>query len=397
LLVPAVSAAAFASGEERLPADDAPASDASVGHVTLLNYRSTSLLLTPRGFVPMGSWRDPEWSSRSAVESGLTEEQASGVRAFIFGRNEVEVEIKGWGRLTVDEVSPASVPLRLSAHILCQALHPFYIFSLCSIALWSYDEYQWYALVIGIISLVGIGASVITTRRALVRLQAQSRYECTVRVLRSAGSEPAEPRWVETSSVELVPGDVIDLSASGASKLDLLPCDCVLLEGEMIAGEAMLTGESVPVVKTACPSAAFSDVLAAAEPLAKLDKHVAWGGTKLIRSRPGPSGTTRALVVQTGFNTAKGSVVRLVLFPKPLQHHFYGESRRLHPARCGIANTPSCAGDAFRFIGILCVVAVLGFVGSLVRFIQLGVDRTEIALRALDLFTITIPPALPAA
>lgn len=69
----------------------------------------------------------------------------------------------------------------------------------------------------------------------------------------------------------------------------------------------------------------------------------------------------------------------------------------MRQARCGIANTASCAGDAFKFIGILCVVAVLGFVGSLVRFIQLGVDRTEIALRALDLFTITIPPALPAA
>ena len=49
------------------------------------------------------------------------------------------------------------------------------------------------------------------------------------------------------NSADLVPGDVIEVPR------EILPCDCILLTGTVIVDEAMLTGESVPVIKTGLP------------------------------------------------------------------------------------------------------------------------------------------------
>ena len=52
--------------------------------------------------------------------------------------------------------------------------------------------------------------------------------------------------------------------------------------------------------------------------------------------------------------------------------------------------------DSFRFIGFLALVAVLGFLVSAVKFIELGIHWHTIIKRAGDLITIVVPPALPA-
>ena len=51
---------------------------------------------------------------------------------------------------------------------------------------------------------------------------------------------------VQVMSWELVPGDSIVVPDHGCPLL----CDAVLLEGQAIMDESMLTGESVPVTKT---------------------------------------------------------------------------------------------------------------------------------------------------
>lgn len=52
--------------------------------------------------------------------------------------------------------------------------------------------------------------------------------------------------------------------------------------------------------------------------------------------------------------------------------------------------------DSFRFIGVLAGIAGLGFLGSSYNFIKLGIKWHTIVIRALDLVTIVVPPALPA-
>ena len=47
------------------------------------------------------------------------------------------------------------------------------------------------------------------------------------------------------SSIELVPGDLIEVRDNWT-----VPCDCILINGSSIINESMLTGESIPIVKT---------------------------------------------------------------------------------------------------------------------------------------------------
>ena len=54
---------------------------------------------------------------------------------------------------------------------------------------------------------------------------------------------------MQVSSSQLVPSDII-LIPEGKK----LPCDLVLLQGDAICDESMLTGESVPMAKEQIPS-----------------------------------------------------------------------------------------------------------------------------------------------
>ncbi|CAG8686790.1 1616_t:CDS:10, partial [Ambispora leptoticha] len=87
-------------------------------------------------------------------------------------------------------------------------------------------------------------------------------------------------------------------------------------------------------------------------------------------------GIALAIAIRTGFNTTKGALIRSILFPKPNKFKFYR--------------------DSFRFIGVLAGIAFIGFCISTYNFIRMGVTIHLIVVRALDLITIVVPPALPA-
>ncbi|KAL8831560.1 MAG: hypothetical protein Q9191_000803 [Dirinaria sp. TL-2023a] len=180
-------------------------------------------------------------------------------------------------------------------------------------------------------------------------------------------------------SSELVPGDVFEVSDPSLSQI---PCDSLLLAGDCVMNESMLTGESVPVSKVP----AINDTLhlldlRANSISAEVAKHFLYSGTKLIRARR-PQETSNdeaaalAIVVRTGFNTTKGALIRSMLFPKPSGFKFYK--------------------DAFRYISVMAVVAGIGFIASFINFFRLGLAWHLIIVRALDLITIVVPPALPA-
>ncbi|EIE82808.1 hypothetical protein RO3G_07513 [Rhizopus delemar RA 99-880] len=175
------------------------------------------------------------------------------------------------------------------------------------------------------------------------------------------------------SSIQLVPGDLIDIA-----NVHTVPCDAMLVSGDCILNESMLTGESVPVSKAPINDLTLRKInLSSSSIPAEVSKHFLFMGTKMVRVRGSDNvSLATAIVVRTGFNSAKGALVRSMMFPKPNNFKFYR--------------------DSFRFIGVLSIIAIIGFLISSVNFIRLGIDSTTMILRALDLITIVVPPALPA-
>lgn len=134
------------------------------------------------------------------------------------------------------------------------------------------------------------------------------------------------------TSVDLVPGDLIDIG-----DLHTVPCDAMLVTGDCILNESMLTGESVPVSKLPMIDATLRKLdLSGPTIPAEVAKHFLFNGTKVVRVRCENNISATAVVVRTGFNTAKGALVRSMLFPKPNSFKFYR--------------------DSFRFIGVLSII-----------------------------------------
>ncbi len=106
---------------------------------------------------------------------------------------------------------------------------------------------------------------------------------------------PRGPQRLEVPIKQLVPGDVIVLSAG-----DMIPADCRLLTAkDLFVSQAAMTGESVPVEK-------FVELQeqATSNPL-DLD-NILFMGTNVV------SGTATAVVVTTGNNTYFGSLAQRV-------------------------------------------------------------------------------------
>ena len=150
--------------------------------------------------------------------------------------------------------------------LVSEVLNPFYIFQVFSVILWMWDLYYYYASCILIISTGSVGISLYETMSNHNGIRKMARYQCQVKIMQPNNSAR------EVDSTELVPGDVVQVP-EGSS----LPCDLVLLTGSAIVNEAMLTGESIPVMKSSLPvvsSEIYDDKTS--------EKHTLFGGTQVI-------------------------------------------------------------------------------------------------------------------
>ncbi|NWQ70020.1 AT132 ATPase, partial [Neopipo cinnamomea] len=276
------------------------------------------------------------------------DQQDHTTRRKIYGPNLIEVPVKSYARLLVEEV-----------------LNPFYIFQVFSIVLWVCDAYYYYAACIFLISTISLGLSLYETRKQSRTLQTMARMSVGVRVRRPSGEETV------VSSVELVPGDCISIPRDGM----VVPCDAALLTGECMVNESMLTGESVPVMKTPLPAGA--QAAGAVYSPEEHRRHTLFCGTHVIQAKSYVGGEVLAVVTRTGFCTAKGDLISSILYPKPVSFKFYK--------------------DAVKFVLFLAVLAFVGTLYSILILVRNQVPVGQIIIRALDLVTVIVPPALPAA
>jgi len=82
-------------------------------------------------------------------------------------------------------------------------------------------------------------------------------------------------------------------------------------------------------------------------------------------------------VRSTGFLTTKGGLVRDILYPKEINLKFQK--------------------DSYKFVFLMACLAIVGFGATIPLMIASGQSMDSLIDHSLDLITITVPPALPAA
>jgi cation-transporting ATPase 13A3/4/5 len=151
----------------------------------------------------------------------------------------------------------------------------------------------------------GISKSLFSVRKNKQKIADMAKTESQVHVKR--GGE-----WQEISSKDVVPGDIIRIEEGKVC------CDMCVVEGGAVVNESMLTGEPMPVQRFPIES---SDTTMVSSKTHK--KHFIFTGTIVMQSSgDNDSNHGVGIVVNTGPMTMKGSLVRTVLFPEPIQFKF---------------------------------------------------------------------------
>lgn len=119
-----------------------------------------------------------------------------------------------------------------------------------------------------------------------------------------------------------------------------------------------LTGESVPVTKTPMPCK--RDILFDQK---EHGRHVLFSGTKVIQTRYIGSEKVLAVVINTGNITAKGGLVRSILYPPPVDYKF--------------------EQDSYKFIMMLGAVAFIGFIYTLVSKVRFGLGSHSLVTSSM--------------
>ncbi|VEN47095.1 unnamed protein product [Callosobruchus maculatus] len=234
----------------------------------------------------------------------------------ITGQNKEQQKLK---RIVYGD-NEINVPIQsILTLLVLEALTPFYIFQMCSLVIWLVEDYIYYTVAIMIMSAVGITTSVIQTRKNQINLKGTVQHQESVTVCRG------KDIYEEIPSTDLVPGDVIVIPSTGCQ----VQCDAVLVSGSCVVNESMLTAKVL------------------------------------------------AVVIRTGYLTAKGELVRSILYPPPADFKF--------------------ERDSYKFIGILSAIGVMGVIYTIVSKSFRNINALDIIMKALDVVTIAVPPALPAA
>ncbi|TIB78800.1 hypothetical protein E3Q23_00623 [Wallemia mellicola] len=257
------------------------------------------------------------------------------------------------------------------------AVAPFFVFQMFCVALWCMDEYFWYSLFTGFM-LVVFECTVVWQRlRTLNEFRTMSITPYTMPVYRNGN-------WSDLISDELVPGDIVSIDRTGENLA--LPCDLLMLRGSAIVNEAMLSGESTPLLKESIEARGDEEVSDVDGNDRNL--HVLFGGTKVLQTNPPspedvaahdglltPDGKALAIVLKTGFGTSQGQLIRTMLFSseKVSANNF----------------------ESFLFIGFLLIFAIAASAYVWIKGNERGLKKSKLILDCILIITSVVPPELP--
>lgn len=242
-----------------------------------LYSKSASTFLIPQNDVIGTTYSD--FHSRAG---GLPDKKVSDYLA-LFGVNKIPFERRSIGKISADEVFTY-----------------FYFYQFIMYIVWFWSSYLFVAAVEASVVVAGAVASIYIQYNNEKTLSVLTEYETKVTVKRNG-------ILTRVSSHMLVPGDVVILKDTDW----VLPSDMVLLEGSCVLNESGLTGESMPVQKTACVNEGVDY-----NPEGMGVRHTLFAGTTTLELNTDHGGDVIALVTSTGVRTSKGQLVASILFPE---------------------------------------------------------------------------------
>jgi manganese-transporting P-type ATPase len=217
-----------------------------------------------------------------------------------------------------------------------QVLAPFFLFQLLCVLLWSLDEY-WYYAMFTLFALLLFESTVAYNRlKSLERLRSHTIHTPTLIWAYRPTYPPGINGWVQISVVELVPGDVVSCKHVNLvvprrrhhesnlphkqQQLNRIPADILILSGDAVVDESLLTGESIPQLKVPIETEGSANSLQSELDLQEHRQSVLFGGTTLVVGRSGnshlaglpdsPDSGLVGMVLRTGFETAQGTLLR---------------------------------------------------------------------------------------
>ncbi|GMF28131.1 unnamed protein product [Phytophthora lilii] len=239
--------------------------------------------------------------------------QSSGVAS----DRELQLARDKWGKNDFELPTPKFAELLKE-----QLVAPFFVFQFFCMLLWCLDEYMYYSL-LTLLMLVIFECTVVKQRQQNMDTLLHMRRAPQPCLVFRSGS------WVQISSDDLVPGDICSVGHNDRNSV--VPCDVLLLRGNCVVNESMLSGESVPLRKESIGTSIVNDE----EKLKSLEiddgssmrhkRHVLFGGTKVLQHAtpalkdslcvptPPDSGCV-GFVIRTGFGTTQGSLMRTILY-----------------------------------------------------------------------------------
>lgn len=261
------------------------------------------------------------------------------------------------------------------------AVAPFFVFQIFCVGLWCLDEY-WYYSVFTLVMLVVFESTLVAQRlKNLSEFRSMSLPSQDVFVRRKGV-------WKGIKSDDLLPGDLCFLTIPQSETELTVPCDLLIIAGSCVVNEAMISGESTPLLKESVLEHRAKDEEDLTLDIAAADKnHVLFGGTRILQLNPpqedihveyGLEKQTGCycFVLRTGFGTMQGELVRTMMF----------SSERVS------ANNL----ESFVFIGFLLIFAV----AAAAYVLQHGLadperNRYKLLLECVLIITAVVPPELP--
>jgi cation-transporting P-type ATPase 13A2 len=222
---------------------------------------------------------------------------------------------------------------------------PLFLFQYFVALIYLLESFPLFALIMISFGFVTTTINYILLLRSYRKIKETAEKLFKVQVLRDGA-------FIEIDNVEMVPGDVY-------IPCQEIPCDSIVMRGELFVDEVSLTGENVPIAKFGLGEKVHEK------------SHWLFEGSKLETIKE----HTLAMAVHVGYGSQRGRIIRKILTKT--------------------AKQPESFKKLIIFQMEVLIVSIVVFLGTIQRMYQFDIDGIMIILRFCDFITYSFPAPYP--